>query len=520
MTSASTQIALHKPSGDLMLIQDARSGLDCKCVCLDCGEPLVAVHRSNVEHLPYFRHHREDSSNPCSFSGISRETHLHVVLKRAIQEEGRIHVPSIFITKESPSDIHRYKPFLAYKDRVIAFEQVDLEKREGEIIPDCIGCIHNKKLYIEVKVTHGIDDVKARYIETANASCVELYANYEMLADPKSAILNPANFEWISEVVTRRPEVVRASEEWFISEEQRILKLLAEQEAESERLRLQDLTNKRKRLFGRMLAKWEVEYRASHKLERMPLPHLDNIKRELPFDLLTEKSRIEEQIRVITYNEHARAKRQNERQRDAHAILGLAMPNAGGAHIAVLTISDRDEIIEYLVKEFDSQYETFIEDFCRRSQDKYTAIPEAIEAACMRNIFPASESMPLISKYASITTEGTYQPELDTPKILGLKEQRKNIMSKINLFFNDYESHLCSRFAITTKQAKIIAMEFEAMRFSSGYKILAKHHSEKFSEEIVRKMELAKDTYKRQLWQEIEYLSLSELNTRLNQRLK
>jgi len=73
------------------------------------------------------------------------------------------------------------KPFpdhLMFKELVPAWyklrvDEVLLEKRMGHIIPDLIAVTKGKQLFIEIKVTHGIDDKKLEFIEENELSVVE-----------------------------------------------------------------------------------------------------------------------------------------------------------------------------------------------------------------------------------------------------------------------------------------------------------------------------------------------------------
>jgi hypothetical protein len=50
-----------------------------------------------------------------------------------------------------------------------------LETRHGEIIPDVIGFLKGYKFFIEIFVTHRVDDKKKYYIRNEkNISCIEI----------------------------------------------------------------------------------------------------------------------------------------------------------------------------------------------------------------------------------------------------------------------------------------------------------------------------------------------------------
>ncbi len=55
----------------------------------------------------------------------------------------------------------------------LKIDKVLLENKTGNIIPDVIAIAKGKELYIEIKVTHGVDDKKVQYIVDNELSVVE-----------------------------------------------------------------------------------------------------------------------------------------------------------------------------------------------------------------------------------------------------------------------------------------------------------------------------------------------------------
>ena len=225
-----TQVGFHKPSGRVILINEARSGLDCHCVCLDCNKPLIAVVNFKDTHATkYFQHYNPDSlKESCTFSGSSGETALHLALKRAISKTKVISVPPIFITRQCTYPGYNYPSFIARKGGTIKFDDVIEEQRLGNLIPDCIGIINGHRILIEVKVTHGIDGDKKRKLRLQGLDCLELYAPPSMASEsPESIIKNLQNYEWINETISDIQSVKRAANDWFAKQRSAVEKRIA-----------------------------------------------------------------------------------------------------------------------------------------------------------------------------------------------------------------------------------------------------------------------------------------------------
>lgn len=166
--------------GVLTHISDVESGLKCDCICPGCGERLIAKKGSKMTH--HFAH----KANSECLSGY--QTSLHLLAKDILLEEKSILLPKV--------EIHFYDHGGSYKEVLISdeiFIEVDnvvLEKKQGEIIPDVIAYCGDKKFYIEIYVTHKIDDNKKKKIIKEDVSTIEIdlseidrYISKEMLKD-------------------------------------------------------------------------------------------------------------------------------------------------------------------------------------------------------------------------------------------------------------------------------------------------------------------------------------------------
>lgn len=148
--------------GEIVSIDDVESGLKCECTCPACGELLVAKKGQNMIH--HFAHH---SGNICEYG---HESSLHLAAKDILTKMRKILIPPVYL--KFP-DSHKEKELIS-EAKEIYIESVDLEKRYNNIIPDVVVYAGGKKFFIEICVTHPIDDQKLEKIRDANISAMEI----------------------------------------------------------------------------------------------------------------------------------------------------------------------------------------------------------------------------------------------------------------------------------------------------------------------------------------------------------
>lgn len=211
--------------GRLVHIEDVPSGLECNCVCPECGAKLIA--RKGQKNQKHFSH-----INGADCAG-ARMTALHMLAQQIIQEEKKIRKPWFKDYCEDPS-------------KEIYFESVLLEQRfktaEINRRPDCVGIVEkgDKKteVWIEVKVKHAIDEEKKKDIIRLGAICMEinltklLKTEYTKETIRKALFDNIENKKWISyPQLFRKNEVAKLKKE----EEERI-----KREEEQKKIRLEE----------------------------------------------------------------------------------------------------------------------------------------------------------------------------------------------------------------------------------------------------------------------------------------
>ncbi len=144
-------------------ITEVENGLGCNCVCIGCGEDLIA--RTNHK-TPHFAHYR---SEQCKYA---LETSLHLIAKEIISDAEGIILPAVeFIP---PVNITESNKIYLDKLRSYALDSAVKEKDMGGITPDLLVNSQGMQLMIEIYVTHKVDEAKLKKIRELGISAIEI----------------------------------------------------------------------------------------------------------------------------------------------------------------------------------------------------------------------------------------------------------------------------------------------------------------------------------------------------------
>ncbi len=146
-------------NGEIVSIEQVESGLNCDCFCPACNGRLIA--RKGVEKQHHFAHYK---SEDC---GKGIETILHKLSKEIISKSKTFTTPAL---KFSDSDI------TIFEETEIQIDNVKLEHRLGDIIPDIIIESKGKELLVEITVTHELCFPKTRTIAEKGFATIEIFA--------------------------------------------------------------------------------------------------------------------------------------------------------------------------------------------------------------------------------------------------------------------------------------------------------------------------------------------------------
>lgn len=157
-------------NGNLISANMVERGLACNCTCPSCNSQLVA--RIGNVRIPHFAHYKKNS---CS---TGYQTSLHLLAKELINQRKMIIIPPVHcdIFYENPNTKEGYylKNEIIKKEKLLKNVNVSLERKEYGIIPDIIIQYDDYKLYVEIYVTHKVDDKKKQIVKNNDISMMEI----------------------------------------------------------------------------------------------------------------------------------------------------------------------------------------------------------------------------------------------------------------------------------------------------------------------------------------------------------
>jgi hypothetical protein len=158
-------------------ISEVETGVNCGCICKNCGSKLVAKNsltenRKNKKNFKeiHFAHFGDECLG-------AYESMLHHLVKDVIQKILKLRVPD-FHGDYNPDN----KNSLFKKGRVVKFEKIISEddenttiNKDGAIVkPDIICFTEGKVLYVEVANSHFVDKKKSFRIKTLELPVIEI----------------------------------------------------------------------------------------------------------------------------------------------------------------------------------------------------------------------------------------------------------------------------------------------------------------------------------------------------------
>jgi len=155
--------------GQLLAATNVTNGLACGCFCPGCGARLVA--KRPKEKVAHFAHHSAESC----VTGY--ETALHLAAKQALLKRREIFVPAIAVAKRLYDEGTGFEA-IATKEiqaKLITLDSVEDESREYEgIVPDIIATYKGKLLFVEIAVTHFVDEPKLAKLQKLKIPTLEI----------------------------------------------------------------------------------------------------------------------------------------------------------------------------------------------------------------------------------------------------------------------------------------------------------------------------------------------------------
>ena len=144
-------------------IDESHNGLACNCTCPICGERLIA-RKGHGGKTPHFAHQQ---NSPCTHPEYIKQSNIHAMAEQIFLEEKEIELPSLSML--AGNYIAHF--FTGGKWQI---EEVALEKRISDFIPDIILKKDGDILLVEIYVTHAVDEDKRKKIVEANLPVIEI----------------------------------------------------------------------------------------------------------------------------------------------------------------------------------------------------------------------------------------------------------------------------------------------------------------------------------------------------------
>lgn len=149
-------------NGIIVNVSDVESGKKCNCICPACGEQLIA--RKGTKKMHHFAH----APGTCCEYGY--ESSLHLAAKDILSKAKRITVPPVYV--KFPDSYK--KDELIYGAKKINIDRVELEKWYSDVIPDVVVYAGGKQFFVEIYVTHAIDEEKLNKLQKKGISTIEI----------------------------------------------------------------------------------------------------------------------------------------------------------------------------------------------------------------------------------------------------------------------------------------------------------------------------------------------------------
>ena len=140
--------AFDKPTLKPIYIDNAVNGLECNCICAECGLSMLAIQGKSENHREWHFRHKIDSN--CNGGP---ETILHKIAKQIIFENSEMTIP---------------------KYGIIKYSECKLEEKYESIIPDVSAKFEDQKIFFEVAVTHLNEPGKRNFYKEKELKSIEI----------------------------------------------------------------------------------------------------------------------------------------------------------------------------------------------------------------------------------------------------------------------------------------------------------------------------------------------------------
>lgn len=148
-------------------IDEVTRGLACECSCPSCGEVVIAKQGEVREW-----HFAHASTVECSYGA---ETALHLAAKQLILQHQGISIPSRVVTEFLRlADGRTGNGEVVRPEMWLDFNDVEAEISFTNIRPDIVATLNNSYFFIEIAVTHFVDEEKKQLFYELNVPTIEI----------------------------------------------------------------------------------------------------------------------------------------------------------------------------------------------------------------------------------------------------------------------------------------------------------------------------------------------------------
>lgn len=182
--------------GELVSVMDVQRGKACDCCCPVCGEVVIA--KQGEVRVWHFAH---ESGSDCEGAA---EGALHLAAKQLLLNHGRVLVPSLeaSVTQKLP-DGRQGHGHLMVPGRMVELLEAQAEVPVGNVRPDVMASAEGRTMFIEVAVTHLVDEAKRDALKVLGVPTMEIQLDPALLTEwtwdtlAEVVLSDPGNRAWV-----------------------------------------------------------------------------------------------------------------------------------------------------------------------------------------------------------------------------------------------------------------------------------------------------------------------------------
>jgi len=170
--------AKRNSDGKIVSINEVKRGKSCDCSCYSCGTAMIAK-KSEKQKRSYHFAHEAKNAKCQQTKEKNNERALHEKAENILIENNRINLPSYFLHgEEDPNcniwDERQRQDYECFAAKELNYLSAEKEKTIGCFRPDVVFNLGEEELFIEIEVTHAVDEDKKEKIKKFGTSCVEI----------------------------------------------------------------------------------------------------------------------------------------------------------------------------------------------------------------------------------------------------------------------------------------------------------------------------------------------------------